>query len=94
MGVRERKVEHYLDKQVTDLGGLTRKWVSTGRDGVPDRIVIHKGNVFFVEIKTIDGKLSVMQAREHDRLINKGAHVSVVFGEEGVDVFIAEMCKS
>lgn len=91
MGVRERKVERYLDKKVTDAGGLTRKWVSTGRDGVPDRIAIHRGNVFFVEVKTIDGKLSVMQEREHQRLIDKGANVSVVYGEEGVDIFIHEM---
>lgn len=40
MGVRENKVEKYLDEQVTKLGGITRKWVSPGRDGVPDRIVI------------------------------------------------------
>lgn len=39
MGVRERKVENYLDEQVTSSGGLTRKWVSPGRDGVTDRIV-------------------------------------------------------
>lgn len=40
VGIRENKVEKYLDKEVTKLGGITRKWVSPGRDGVPDRIVI------------------------------------------------------
>ena len=38
MGVRENKVEKYLDEQVTLLGGITRKWISPGVDGVPDRI--------------------------------------------------------
>jgi len=41
MGVRERRVENYLDDEVTKLGGITRKWISPGRDGVPDRIVIN-----------------------------------------------------
>jgi len=40
MGVRENKVEKYLDEQVKNIGGITRKWISPGHDGVPDRIVI------------------------------------------------------
>lgn len=40
MGVRENKVETYLNDEVESVGGMTRKWVSPGRDGVPDRIVI------------------------------------------------------
>lgn len=90
MGVRENKVEKYLDERVTELDGLTRKWVSPGRDGVPDRIVIHKGRVFFVEVKVTDGVIEDHQAREHNRLIEKGANVCVVYGNDGVDVFIRE----
>lgn len=88
MGVRENKVEKYLDKQITALGGLTRKWVSPGRDGVPDRICIVKGRVWFVEVKTVDGKCSPVQLREHVRLRDAGADVRVVYGEQGVDDFI------
>lgn len=88
MGVRENKVEKYLDKQITALGGLTRKWVSPGRDGVPDRICIVKSLVWFVEVKTVDGKCSPVQLREHTRLSDVGADVRVVYGEQGVDDFI------
>jgi hypothetical protein len=88
MGVRENKVEKYLDKEVQKLGGITRKWVSPGRDGVPDRIVIIKGKVFFVEVKTTDGKLSDVQRRECDRLEDAGADVTVVYGDASVDWFI------
>ncbi len=91
MGARENKVERYLDKQVTAIGGITRKWVSPGRDGVPDRIVILNGRVWFVEVKTIDGKLSVAQEREHQRLRDAGAEVFTVFGEQGVDCFVREV---
>ena len=92
MGVRENKVEKYLDKEVTKLGGLTRKWVSPGRDGVPDRIVIIRGDVWFIEVKTQDGKLSVRQEREHTSLKEAGAQVHTVYGEPGVDEFIG-WCK-
>lgn len=90
MGVRENKVERYLDKEVVKLGGLTRKWVSPGRDGVPDRIVILDGVVWFVEVKTIDGKLSIAQIREQQRLCDCGANVATVYGIAGVDMFIRE----
>lgn len=88
MGVRENKVETYLNDQVEKLGGLTRKWVSPGKDGVPDRIVILNSYIWFVEVKTVDGKLSPAQVREHDRLIDKGANVTTVYGNAGVDAFI------
>lgn len=88
MGVRENKVEKYLNKKVEELGGITRKWTSPGRDGVPDRIIIIRGTVIFVEVKTSDGKLSSAQKREHERLKSNGAMVNIVYGESGVDHFI------
>jgi len=91
MGVRENKVERYLDSEVTKLGGLTRKWVSPGRDGVPDRIVILNSVVWFVEVKTCDGRLSEAQKREHLRLDIAGANVTTVEGNTGVDEFIKEL---
>jgi hypothetical protein len=88
MGVRESKVEKYLDKQVTAVGGLTRKWVSPGRDGVPDRIVVHHGHVIFVEVKTVDGTLTKNQRREQKRLRDKGASVTTVYGNADVNKFV------
>ena len=89
MGVREAKVEKYLDSEVQKLGGITRKWVSPGRDGVPDRIVIFDGEVWFIEVKTTDGTLSSAQKREHARLTDAGAFVWTVYGHKGVDEFIS-----
>lgn len=88
MGVRENKVETYLDKEVTKLGGLTYKWVSPGRDGVPDRIIIYKGNVYFVEVKTKEGKISPQQTREISRITLHGADTYILFGHEQVDWFV------
>lgn len=88
MGIRENKVERYLDDQIKKLGGITRKWVSPGMDGVPDRIVIINGHVIFVEVKTQDGSLSPAQMREHNRLTKCGADVRTVYGEPHVDTLI------
>ena len=93
MGVRENKVERYLDQRVKELGGLTRKWVSPGRDGVPDRIILLEGVVWFVEVKTTDGTLSGAQSREHCRLKESGAKIRTVYGEADVDSFIEELIE-
>jgi len=87
MGVREAKVEKYLDEQVTKLGGITRKWVSPGRDGVMDQICFLNPE-WYVEVKTTDGVHETHQKREALRLIKCGARVAVVYGNEGVDKFI------
>ena len=91
MGVRENKVERYLDSEVKKLGGITRKWVSPGVSGVPDRIVLIAGRVFFVEVKTEDGKLSAAQQREHARLKDAGAKVYTLCGEGEVDEFMRSL---
>lgn len=91
---REHKIEKYLDDRVTSLGGITRKWTSPGRDGVPDRIVILNSCVVFIEVKTADGKVSPVQEREHERLRACGANVYTLFGFESVDLFIEELKTS
>ena len=88
MGVRENKVERHLDLKVKSIGGITRKWISPGHDGVPDRIVIFNSIVWFVEVKTIDGEFEPSQPREHKRLRDCGANVVTVYGERGVDRFV------
>lgn len=90
----ESKVERRLDQLVRAIGGITRKWCSPSHVGVPDRIVILKGRVIFVEVKTYTGKLSSAQIREHQRLRDNGAEVRVVYGDSGVDELIMELMGS
>lgn len=50
--MRESTIEARLRKKVKEAGGVCWKWVSPGRRGVPDRIVIFPhGAVAFVELK-------------------------------------------
>ena len=53
--------------------------VTAGRVGVPDRLVVFPGGrIYFVELKTKEGKLSPMQEREIDRLRRMGHSVAVI----------------
>lgn len=92
MGTRENKIETYLKDEIKAIGGITRKWVSPGRDGVPDQIIFLDGYIFFVEVKTSDdGRLSTAQIREHDRLREAGVLVCTVYGHKGVDMFVGDI---
>ncbi len=86
MGKAENQVETYLEDQVKVRGGFTRKWVSPGHVGVPDRICFLPGGlIIFVEVKAPGGVLSGPQFREMTRITNIGANAWVVVGKTGVD---------
>jgi hypothetical protein len=90
--MKESQVEKYLNEQVKSIGGITRKWSSPNRVGVPDRICFFPGGVVvFVEVKTDRGRLSVRQERELKELCSFGASCYVVKGARGVNDFITKM---
>jgi len=84
----EKNVEQHLVKCCKKIGAYTRKFVSPSQRGVPDRIVVYKGVVYFVELKVTGGKATKLQQHEIDTLRNHGATAKVVCGKEGVDRFI------
>ena len=86
--MKESDIEKYLHKEIEKIGGTTRKWVSPGRVGVPDRIVFLSNPPFFVETKVIDGVLSGPQRREIRRLRKKKAIVYVCVSFYGVNRLI------
>lgn len=88
---RESALESYLDQKVRKIGGLTRKFVCPGNRGVTDRIVIYKGTVWFVELKTVDGVTASHQIREHNKLISVGANVAVLVGHKEVREFVEKI---
>ena len=59
--ITEKDVEKYLIDRVKELNGKTYKFTSPTSAGVPDRIVIFNNGVFFVELKTPNGRLSPRQ---------------------------------
>ena len=87
----EETVESRLVNGVEAKGGECLKFVSPGRKGVPDRIVLLNGHVIFVETKAPDGKLKSWQARCHDMLRANGQRIEVLWALQQVDYFLATL---
>jgi Holliday junction resolvase-like predicted endonuclease len=83
----EKHIEAYLIKRVKALGGVAYKW--RGHGGAADRIIVlPDGTVWFVEVKTIGGRLSALQkvfAADMARLKQK---YTVLWTKEQVDAYI------
>lgn len=86
----EKNVEQHLVKATEAIGGLCFKFTSTVR-GVPDRIVIHNGLVYFVELKRPGGRLSKIQKYQINRLLKRRAKVLVLESEAEVEAFITQI---
>jgi hypothetical protein len=88
----EKIVERWLVKSVEALGGKAYKFVSPGRAGVADRIVVLPGGaVWFVEVKAPTGRLSALQrvfAQDMERL---GQRYVCLWDKDQVDEWIRNL---
>ncbi len=74
---RERDIERIVCRELIHLGYLPIKMVDTA--GYPDRVVLGpNGRHFFIEFKTITGRLSPKQYEIFDILLALGHQVFVV----------------
>lgn len=90
--MRESKIEAELRRQVRAAGGDCLKFVSPGRAGVPDRLVIMPGGwCAFVECKRPGARASRRQPRAHDQLAALGVPVYIVDSFEAVCDTVAEL---
>lgn len=90
--MRERDIEKWLRRQVESLGGLAFKFTSPGNDGVPDRLAVLPGGlIYFIELKTDRGRLSLLQVWQQDRLRQLGVNVAVIRGMDEAVEFIEEV---
>ena len=88
----EKDIEKRLTAEIRKKGGIAYKWTSPGNTGVPDRIIVMpKGRVYFVELKTDTGRLSEIQKKQIDRLRLRGCDVRVLYVLEQVEEFIKEV---
>lgn len=87
--MRESEIERYLTKRVRETGGISYKWTSPNRRGVPDRILIYpEARYYLCELKATDKMPTQAQIREHRRLQAMGCIVLVIASKEDVDNFI------
>jgi len=92
MALLERDVERYLVRRVAERGGVAYKWVSPGRVGVADRIVLLPGGVvWFVELKTAKGRLSPLQQVFAAEMRRMGMNYIVIRSKEEVDAYLSSL---
>ena len=85
----EKIVEKKLISAVNEIGGRAYKFSSPGNNGVPDRIVLYKGNCYFVELKRPGGSLSRIQSVVIKRFDQMGFKVHVIDSVDKVGDFIS-----
>ena len=89
MGSKENRVERRLIDGVKALGGITFKFISPGRAGVPDRVVILPGGtVHFVELKARGGRASALQQRVLAKLRRMDVTALVLTGVDEVERYL------
>ena len=95
---REKNVEAYLTKKLSKMDIHCYKVLPDNRVGMPDRIVtLPNGRCIWVELKTDNGKLSIVQQLRHKELRAAGQEVRVVWNKEDADKFadeVGELCLS
>lgn len=91
--ISEKDIEKYLTKKIKENGGLSLKWVSPGHKGVPDRIIIIKGETYLVEVKSPNGKLTPIQNFMQAKIGLCGVKVYVLYSKKEVDIFVKEVNK-
>jgi hypothetical protein len=89
--MRERDIELYLVRQCRKRGIYCRKWTSPGNRGVPDRIVLHDGTWYALELKSPTGSLTKLQQVEIETIRKHGGYCTVLNSKESVDAFLARL---
>lgn len=90
--MRESSIEGDLVIGVEAKGGECLKFVSPGRRGPPDRIVLMPGSkIIFVETKAPDGVLKSWQSRYHVMLRALGFRVEVIWTPAQVNRFLCSL---
>jgi hypothetical protein len=90
--MKESYVESTFHKLIVQCGGYSWKW--NGQKGVPDRVVVYRGVVYFVELKADGGRLSPHQILQHKRLCSLGANVAVLTGITETRGWVNELCAT
>lgn len=90
----EKIVEKRLRDGVKSIGGKAYKFSSPGNNGVPDRIVLHEGKVYFVELKRPGGKQEAIQRVVQKQFRKLGFEIHVIDTVEKVGEFIDGICTS
>ena len=94
MDILEKDLERKFKDSMETLGCLVFKFVSPGKAGVPDRLVVMPGGrCFFVEMKRPGGKLRPLQHYWKDRLEAQGAGYYVIDSFDGIEAVMRKVIE-
>ena len=86
----EKELEAKLCEKLESLGAMALKFVSPGKAGVPDRLVlIPYGHIAFVELKRPGEKLRPLQAYTIQKIKARGFPVFIIDGEKSLNDFLS-----
>ena len=74
----EKYIERKFCEEVALYGGKAYKFVSPNNAGVPDRLVVMHGEMYFVEFKSTGKRPTKLQNATFASLASRGAGVYVV----------------
>jgi len=94
MKMQESTLEKRLRLEVGKHGGLALKFISPGKRGVPDRLVLKPGGqALFAEMKDAGKPLEPLQRKRADQLRALGFKVYKIDSIEDIKNFIREEFK-
>ena len=74
----ESKFEQKISRKLENKGWLSVKLIQTSKNGIPDRMYLRSGQLFFVEFKSSTGRLSEIQKYRIKELRDKGFHCFIL----------------
>lgn len=88
MDILEKDLEQKLVREVKRIGGWALKFTSPGQAGVPDRILLFPGKVYFVEPKAPGHTLRPLQEQVIRRMRNLQQKVFTVSSADELEWLI------
>lgn len=68
-------------KELENKGYYLIKLIKTNKNGIPDLLALKENEIYFIEVKRKDGKLSKIQEYRIRELNNNGFKVDIIYGE-------------
>jgi hypothetical protein len=89
--MKEATIEKYLYDQCKARGYCCYKFVSPAQPGVPDRVVIGRGRVLFIELKRPGRKPTPLQAHHINEIQRNGGCAIWLDSKKNIDYVLGEL---